>query len=605
MENFQCIAIGIDRYHFLAPLRYAVADAQTFARFSIEEAKTSFKQSLLLTDTSPCLDDLSTYPNRENLLAWLKKENTRSSSPLWFFFSGYGMNHQGEDFLLPIDGNPDDVMGTGIALRSLFESLQQQTNGQILVILDLNKFTQMRIGQQAIALAKQMKISLILSVQSKPTEQSTFAAATIEALRYYRQTITLTKLEQYLRDRLWEYNLLHGQSSQTLTIISPSPEISQLLLLNPSRASVSPLISTPVVKINEQTKIELEIGDRTERNGKADYTTAVAPPKLPDLTLSPSKPTIPPQKPANARQSSPVHPLQNREEQTTKSLRVGGFRGLTLWSTQLKLSVKWFFSGLGFSLILSLLLTIAIYKLLQSSQPTQTAISNRSPKLLEPDTLKQIPNPPLTASDELTNASEQDILNRARMVLKNNQASDFNKAIGISRELNLNTPAYQDAQKDIDRWSQIILDIAEGRARTGDFTGAIAAAQLVPRDRVILYQTALQKIQLWENLQKQQNVNQDVIATARKLIDPEQASSYAKAIALLRQIRPSQPNYLEARQFMNNWNQKIYFLAITRAARREIRQAIETAKLIEPDAYLYRDAQRAIAQWHLELGEKD
>ncbi|NJP19364.1 MAG: hypothetical protein HC763_10715 [Hydrococcus sp. CRU_1_1] len=255
---------------------------------------------------------------------------------------------------------------------------------------------------------------------------------------------------------------------------------------------------------------------------------------------------------------------------------------------------------------------------MQSSQPSRTAISTRSLKMAEPDTLKPIPNSlssssPLSPSvphdggniNELANASELDILNRARMVLTNNQASDFNKAIGTSRELKLNTPAYQDAQKDIERWSQIILDIAEGRARTGDFSGAIAAAQLVPRDRVILYRTAIQKIQFWENLQKQQQVNQDVIANAKKLIDPEQASSYAKAIALLRQISPSQPNYIEARQFMNNWNQKIYFLAISRAAQREIRQAIESAKLIEPDAYLYKDAQKAIAKWHLELGEKD
>ncbi|MCU0532490.1 MAG: caspase family protein [Hydrococcus sp. Prado102] len=571
MENFQCIAIGIDRYHFLAPLRYAVADAQVFARFLIEEAKTSFRQSLLLTDTSPGLDDLSTYPNRENLLAWLKKENTRSSSSLWFFFSGYGINYQGEDFLLPIDGNPDDVVGTGIALRSLFELLQKQTTGQIIVFLDLNKLTPMRIGQQAIALAKQMKISLILSVQSKQTEQSMFAVALIEALRYYRQTITLSKLEQYLRDRLWESNLLQGQCSQVLSVVSPAPEISQLLLLNPSRASVSVSIGSSAVKISDRIKTDLDRGDRT---------TIVALPKVP-LPVSPPTPAItPPQKRASERQSPPVRQLR---------------------------PFQWFFSGLGFSLILSFLLTIAIYKLLQTDRPIPTAIPNRSPKLLEPDTLKQKPNPlssPLPLSVP-PYASEQDILNRARMVLKNNQASDFNKAIGTSRELKLNTPAYQDAQKDIERWSQIILDIAEGRARTGDFSGAIAAAQLVPRDRAILYQTALQKIQLWENLQKQQNVNQDVIATAKKLIDPEQASSYAKAIALVRQIHPSQPNYIEARQFMNNWNQKIYFLAISRAAQREIRQAIATAKLIEPDSYLYRDAQKAIAQWHLELGEKD
>ena len=51
-----------------------------------------------------------------------------------------------------------------------------------------------------------------------------------------------------------------------------------------------------------------------------------------------------------------------------------------------------------------------------------------------------------------------------RIYLQDSQASTFNRAIRQARTIEPDSPFYQQAQADIIRWSQVILDIAQGRA---------------------------------------------------------------------------------------------------------------------------------------------
>ena len=579
MVNYQCVAIGINRYHFLQPLSAADADAQILHRFFTQEAKIAEQQSLLLTDTSPLVNHRSTYPHRDNLLSWLEVKlkavvgggrsvqesevQKINQKAFWFYFSGYAINYQGEDYLMPIDGNPKDILGTGIALRSLFESFQRQGTRQIFVVLDLQGLEKgkMSVGKQAIALAKQMKISLILSCQpDKFSVRGLLTAALLEAFHHYGQKITLAKLEQYLRDRLPEFNFPSWQQSQVPVVISSSLEASH----------------HPLLTFSSLERLE---------NGFAKV--AIALPKLPDPPMAGevrqgviatrnsgtpdfSLPAISPSE--NVNQSS-----SNRR----KKLNFSSFMGKIA-------QYKWFFWGLSCSFLPLLLVTIFVSYWLQVRQ--STTISDRPSEVSETKVISQI---------------EQDILNRARIKLKNNQASDFNRAIGSARQSSLENVLNRQAESDIERWSQIILDIAEGRARTGDFSSAIAAAELVPRDRATLYQTARQKIQLWKTLLEQQQVNQSLIETAKELIDPSQAFTYNQAIAILSQITPEQPTYQESRQFINNWSQKIYFLAISRATEGKFDRAIETAKLIPTHTPLYEDAQKAIARWQQKISQEN
>lgn len=377
------------------------------------------------------------------------------------------MHDQGEDYLMPIDGNPNNIMGTGISVRSLFESLPMSGTGQNLVILDINRSAMgMKVGKGAIALAKQMKVSLVLSSQPDELSYETsslghgvFAGALLEALRYYRQKITLAKLEQYLRDRLPEFSSHYWRPMQTPVIISPSPEANLLPLLTDK---VTP-IKIPVGK--SQTVLSsssrnfspqlqsLALGATDINPRVTSHVATVTLPKLPNLPISQAISEISAPENNRDRQPEPVHKIRYSSSIFEKIFQF-----------------KWFVSGLGCSLISSLLLTFLIYKLFQAKQPI--AISP------QPSEVKISAQP----SSEVINSGDRELVEQAKAALVANQASDFNRAIGSLRQLKPN-PSAENTQTEILRWSQTILDIAEGRAKIEDFSGAIAAAELVPSDQ--------------------------------------------------------------------------------------------------------------------------
>ncbi|MEM8779852.1 MAG: hypothetical protein AAGF26_13455 [Cyanobacteria bacterium P01_G01_bin.49] len=92
----------------------------------------------------------------------------------------------------------------------------------------------------------------------------------------------------------------------------------------------------------------------------------------------------------------------------------------------------------------------------------------------------------------------QQFLDHAKIPFRMHQASQFNEAIQFARQIQPHTPLYQEAQQNITRWSQAIYNIAQGKANQGDFMGAIAAAQLIPKDNQTLYSSAQQSIKHWQ-----------------------------------------------------------------------------------------------------------
>ena len=82
----------------------------------------------------------------------------------------------------------------------------------------------------------------------------------------------------------------------------------------------------------------------------------------------------------------------------------------------------------------------------------------------------------------------------------------------------------------------MILDIAYGRASQGDFSGAIAAAKLVPQNETstkLIAQQATKEIQNWLSGAQKQELYQNYIVQAKIIVNPGQASSYEKAISVL------------------------------------------------------------------------
>ncbi|NES84171.1 MAG: hypothetical protein F6K10_23725 [Moorea sp. SIO2B7] len=617
MTNYSCMAIGINRYNFIQPLSYAQADAEALEQFLVEEGNLSPQQCLLLTDASAWVEQQSTYPNLENILYWLNNPNPQGTnqnylppSVLWFFFSGYGVHHNGKDYLMPIDGNPRDIPGTGIEMRSLFESLQKWRAGKIVAFLDMNRAPGLTggttLGEKTIELAAKMGIATVLS--SRPNQFSheaaalghgMFTAALLEALRYYRRDLTLVNLDQYLRDRLPELSEHHWRPIQTPIAVFPALEDSQKAIL-PLANSVTSM---------KMENIPLVNGHLNSFNGESDHNYQTLTNTIESTSVSATIPSEAPVKSSKAPANPPIAtftpsaddqpltytpiPLPKTEKGSSSKQPPSEPGKKSSW-----LGIILALSGLIF---LAILFTKILDRISQSPQVSPTTSSPTLPTtgLTTLNSTSEFPYGEITSE---SSEPGQKLLNQARMSLKGNQASSFSQAIAKARQVEPNDMYYDQAQLDINRWSWIILDIAQGRAVQNDYLGAIFAAKLVPQDQKDIYAIAQKVINDWEINAGKQLQNQILIQEAKKQINPNQASSYIRAIKVLRQISPDQLSYKEAQELIDKWSRQIYLIANSRASREEFDSAIEAAKLVPQYSSSYQTAQKAISKW--EQGKK-
>jgi uncharacterized caspase-like protein len=581
-SNYNCLLIGINRYDFLQPLNYGMADAQGVQQFIVEEIGCSSSRCVLLTDTSPRVKGRSTYPDRQNILQWLNPSNFQHSRDglFWLFFSGYGMNYQGEDYLMPIDGNPQDIITTGISLRSLLDSLQQSFSSKILLILDINRSLVggNTIGDKTIELARERGINLVLSCQ--PFEFShevadlghgIFTSTLLEALRCHRHQLTLGNLSQYLRDRLPELSEHYWRPIQTPVTITPSLEAAEVPIFpiaEPFRLKWQNFPTVAPLPVNSVSHENIPTAETVSSKTSAAVATLtpVVREKLPPVTAHPT--------PESNRQLNPLKPSQYLLEKHP-----------WLW---------WLLLG-GSGL---LLLGIVVPQILSRSYrpPSQSFPAPISPSPVPTPSPLSSSIPPSPPSSEQPIAS-QELLETARVKLQFHQASDLHQAINQARKVKPDQPFYLEAQADISRWSQLILDIAQGRAKKENFQGAMAAVSLIPPDDNSVYFLAQRSLEYWRIKSQEKQTNQELIRKAKKLIRSNQASSYSRAILTLNPIAKGSPGYAEAEKLMDKWSKKIYLIAQSRAVKGEYKKAIGTAILVPKDSLYYSAAQSAIAQW--------
>src|SRR6476646_3420109 len=215
MAKHWAIAIGINQYQFLQPLRYAQQDAQALRDFLVEEAGFPADQCLLLTDASAPVQNRATYPTQAALQTWVDELCHQWVQPgdlVWCFFSGYGAGYQGQDYLMPIDGDPADIPGTGISVRSLLEQFEAIAAEAALVLLDMNRTQGIQVDEpfstQTLEVARRLNLATILSCEpgefsheAANLHHGCFTAALLEGLRS-GQCDTLAELDAWLRDRL-------------------------------------------------------------------------------------------------------------------------------------------------------------------------------------------------------------------------------------------------------------------------------------------------------------------------------------------------------------------------------------------------------------------
>lgn len=688
MSNHWAISVGINQYQFFQPLSYAQRDAQELRNLLIENAGFLPDHCLLLTETSPSVLGKSTYPSLENIQGWfdlLTQNYLQPGDLLWCFFSGYGVCFQGEDYLVPIEGNPNALSTTALSLRSLFSKLQPWADNT-LVLLDINRSQGMSgeaVGIQTATLARESQISTILSCHPDQFSREVsglghgfFTAALLESLRS-SQGDTLISLNRYLDQRIPELSEHYWQPlQQPLAVIHPPEKLNQVILPNPT---AKPLFFSVVQAAAERKQGSGSIAATPSwasslfsnrqpapsvngsPNGNGKHSTPSPTPVVVPVATNGVKPApLQDHSPMNGATSASMAPEPDRQPtpqpENSSPPEEGELADTVFWRRVI-------LGGTAIAALLSLGVWLrnrpesaqsppspSANQLLPAPSPDSVASPavQTSPSPLPNPTSQGSPNPapgigkdgsssskptagnstpsatgkpstnpgkptpiaktttpigkatgspvPGNASKPAAVPAQDDPLVAARRLIRPGQASRYSQAIAKAREIKPGHPRYAEAQESITQWSRVIFNLAKRRAEQEKFPAAIAAARLVPRDQTPLYAEAQKMISQWELRQRQQS-GQLLLLKAERLIQPGQASSYNRAIATLRRIKPGQPEYGEAQKLIARWSQAIFSLAQARASRQELTSAIEAASMVPRDAAIYPKVQQAIAIW--------
>ncbi|MGB3238916.1 MAG: caspase family protein [Geitlerinemataceae cyanobacterium] len=604
MVNHACLAIGINQYEFLQPLRYAQQDAQAFQEFLGDKVSLTPMWNWLLTEMSPSKEGKSTHPtfsNIERSIDEIAQTPLEPDDVLWCFFSGYGVNVAGQDYLMPIEGNPANVEETGIPIQLLLSRLAHLPTQQIRVFLDMSRPTGLYggagIGSETAEIARQKGIPTILSCRPNQFSRETsalrhglFAATLLEALRQPNCT-TLAELDGYLRDRLPQLSEHHWRPRQDpLTIVSlsqqldrqlfpsiekgsvptsQSPEISVVAPMTPTHDLVPIGSNDPVFPANLPLWQHFVLGGGLI--GAALLLGVLLSHEMEPTTSETPQARTPTAEDRNGAVAAPL------SSQTFGSSAFGNSAAA-----------------------------------MESRSPDEEITPNKQSPQTNGETpepvVSQSPNAPVpttlaTATVSNPESIYQGLLDEAKASMQSVSASQFAAAIATARKIPAGDPLYAKAKADIDLWGQVIWEIAKARAQQEQFDSAIAAAKLVPSESPQLYTQARQGIETWTRTQQQKKqVSQHRLNLAQEKIQPGQASSYWRAIATLRQIQPQDPLYLEAQQLVERWSQEMLQIAQSRAQQRQFELAIQAAVLVPADTSVHPSAQTAIATWKPQLG---
>ncbi|MEH2277962.1 MAG: caspase family protein [Nostoc sp.] len=623
MANYWAIAIGINQYQLFQPLSCAQADAEALEDFLVTEGGFVPKHCLVMTDTSPPIEDRSTYPTKENILLLLEDLAATSWQPedyLWLFFSGYGVNYKGKDYLMPAEGNPELVQETGIELRSLMQSLQL-AEMNVLLLLDINRAfgtqADAPVGEETIELAQELQLATILSCQPEQFSHESselghgfFTAALLEALRSGNGS-NLADLESYLSLLMPKLCQHHWRPVQNPATIIPSrPQVILPQLAMESDFEVNPVIypeesfavALAAPPLDDYPKTSAERG----RWGEATVNSSQQV-KAHKVEKSKSQPVL---ESATSLVSQPM-PETSLGVNTRGRFIPNSSKGYVsrLPSNQPSIPFwKQFILWGGGSLLVAGLIAVVFLRNQETFRIKQ--ISNTSPNATASDrqVIQNLPNdrtPPVRlknqSSAQITSSSEskkrnQAVLDLAKMSLRQTQASDLSLAIATAQKIQPGEPLYEQAQENIKIWSRMILDLAEGRAKQRQYASAIAAARLITKDEA-LYAKAQAAINLWRLEGKQYVTNKTLLDAANALIKSEQASTYNRAIEVAKKVPSGQPGFDTAQKSINKWSEKILDLAKRRAAEGELNAATATAALVPEETAAYEDAQDAIQKW--------
>ncbi len=133
-RNSRAVCVGINGYFGLGELKYSGNDAVAIK--NVLEASGDFGRLYLMTekDERGGNQPIQNLPTQTNILRTLRQaaDGAGAEDQLLFFFSGHGVERDGESYIIPIDGDEK----TGIAIDEIKDIMGASRAGSKLLLID-------------------------------------------------------------------------------------------------------------------------------------------------------------------------------------------------------------------------------------------------------------------------------------------------------------------------------------------------------------------------------------------------------------------------------------------------------------------------------------
>ena len=367
---------------------------------------------------------------------------------------------------MPIDGDPQKPDQTGISLASLYR-LFSAPGLEAMFFLDANRGVNGRgFGAEVAMLAKEFEIPTFLSCQATEfaheamgLKQGIFTAVCLEALRS-QPNLSLSKLQEYLSSRVPELSEHHWQPLQNPWAILPN-----------SGRVFSPLFVAEAEASGFFATTQLP----TPRQSDIFHPGSSPPSGIVGGGLEPARPARPIAPSVSKSAIVPYRPTAAKQRPKSKSRLMPVSIGLVGTS----IAVGVIFANLG----------------RQDKSSTVESGKNVSSEAISPYSPSVV-----TPPDIFKNKSPDDLLEKARKLVIVDNPDSYVQAIALGQEILPDSPNYAEAQREVEKWSKSIYQIANTYALRGDLQQAIDVAKLMP-SKSPMYSAAQAAIRLWDRQQ--------------------------------------------------------------------------------------------------------
>ena len=240
------IAIGINEYDNLKPLKYAKKDAEAIKAWCEGEGGFDHSGIFLFTEDSPPIPaspPIPTQPTYGRLKRFLQKQFEtpllKSGDNLWFFFAGHGRRYQDKDYLMLPDSDPGNVRETAVSVDYVTERLRRSGADNVVLLLDACRDEDSRGGLGIGEEEHQGVITFYSCTANQQSweidelQQGSFTHGLLEGLRRRGEAncATVERLDEYLRRQVEQTNARYGKPRQNPYLKAEPPHKLYFILL--------------------------------------------------------------------------------------------------------------------------------------------------------------------------------------------------------------------------------------------------------------------------------------------------------------------------------------------------------------------------------------